>query len=31
MLAVSAISAAAAFHSLYRTKRPAATLSRPML
>jgi hypothetical protein len=31
MLAVSAISAAAAFHSLYRTKRPAATLSRPTL
>jgi hypothetical protein len=31
MLAVSAISAAAAFHSLYRTKRPAATMPRPTL
>jgi hypothetical protein len=31
MLAVSGISAAAAFHSLYRTRRPAVTVSKPLL
>jgi hypothetical protein len=31
VLAVSAISAAAALHGLYRTKRPAAMAPRPML
>jgi hypothetical protein len=31
VLAVSAISAAAAYNSLYRTRRPAATMPRPTL